>query len=103
RAARKLTQSAAPPPAKDHREPPRPAPSRPRPLRLMVLDGLDDLEWMTFSREMTLYLRARYGRDVAPTRFSSLAKDEVGAFTSKRPRSVSLCHGLVHDRGEAIK
>jgi hypothetical protein len=98
-----LDQLATVAPAKEHREPPPPPPSRPRPLRLMVLDGLDDLGWMTFSRQMMLYLRARYGRDVSPTRFSSLAKDEIGAFTSKRPRSVYLCHGLVHDRGEAIK
>ena len=98
-----LDQLAPPAPAEEHGEPSSPARSRPRPLRLMVLDGLDDLGWMTFSRQMMLYLRARYGRDVSPTRFSSLAKDEIAAFTSKRPRSVYLCHGLVHDRGEAIK
>src|SRR6266508_4090623 len=93
-----LDQLAPPAPAEEHGEPSSPARSRPRPLRLMVLDGLDDLGWMTFSRQMMLYLRARYGRDVSPTRFSSLAKDEIAAFTSKRPRSVYLCHGLVHDR-----
>ena len=78
-------------------------PTSSRPLRAMVLDALDDLGWLAYSRELAMYLQARYGRDVAPTRFSSLTKDEVRAFESKRPRSVYLCHGLVHERGEAIK
>jgi hypothetical protein len=92
---------------------------RPRPLRLMVLDALDDLGWPTYSRELMLYLKARYGRNVTATRFGTLGSDEIKAFSNRTsaeesaaptdgvrragPRPVWLCFGLTHDRGEAIK
>jgi hypothetical protein len=96
-----------------------PASPRPRPLRLMVLDALDDLGWPTYSRELMLYLKARYGRTVTPTRFGTLGSDEVKAFAKRGsgdensatgdgvrragPRPVWLCFGLTYDRGEPIK
>lgn len=95
-----------------------PAATRPRPLRLMVLDALEDLGWPTYSRELILYLKARYGRSVSPTRFGTLGSDEITAFAKREsgngiatdapvrragPRAVWLCFGLTHDRGEAIK
>jgi hypothetical protein len=76
---------------------------RARPVRMVVLDALEDLEWMALSREIAIYVKARYGREVAATRFSGLAKDEQDAFRSSRARSVYLCHGLVYDTGEPIK
>ena len=58
---------------------------------------------MAYSRELALYLKARYGRDVPPTRFGGLGVDETKAYDSGRPRSVYLCYGLTHDRFEPIK
>lgn len=100
-------------------ESPTPVNPRPRPLRLLVLDALDDLGWPTYSRELMLYLKARYGRNVNPTRFGTLGSDEIKAFGNRAssddspatnegirragPRPVWLCFGLTHDRGEAIK
>jgi hypothetical protein len=88
-------------------------------LRLIVLDALDDLGWPVYSRELMLYLRARYGRDVGATRFGTLGSDEAAAFIKRGeagvgrgstepvgrpgPRPVWLCFALTFDRGEAIK
>lgn len=99
--------------------PPTSARRRPRPLRLMVLDALDDLGWPTYSRELMLYLKARYGRTISSTRFGTLGSDEVKAFAKRGssdevtatsdgipragPRPGWLCFGLTYDRGEAIK
>src|SRR5260370_21641331 len=85
----------------------------------MVLDALDDLGWPPYSRELMLYLKARYGRNVTATRFGTLGSDEIKAFGNRAsaddsgaptegvrragPRPVWLCFGLTHDRGEAIK
>jgi hypothetical protein len=85
-----------------------PAPSsasdgRVRPVRATVLDVLEDLEVAAHSNELRLFVDARDGRAIAPTRFGTLSKDETKAFTSKRPQAVYLCHGLTADRFEPIK
>src|SRR5215469_4362839 len=75
-----------------------------RPVRELVLDSLDELGWPTYTRELTQYCKARYGRDIAPTRYGPLMKDEMQAFrpgTSRRP--VWLCFALTSDRHQAIK
>ena len=85
----------------------------------MTLDALDDLGWPAYSRELMLYLRARYGRMVNSTRFGTLGSDEITAFGKRDlgnearalndgvrrpgPRAVWLCFSLTFDRGEAIK
>jgi hypothetical protein len=74
-----------------------------RPFRGLVLDSLDDLNVLAYSRELTLYVQARYGRRVTSSRFGSLAADEQRTFTAGRPRSVYLTHALTAQRGEAIK
>lgn len=74
-----------------------------RPLRALILDALEEIGSPTYTRELILFLRARYGREVPPTRFGSLSSDERNAFERGGPRPVWLCHGITWDRGEAIK
>jgi hypothetical protein len=74
-----------------------------RPARAFVLDALDDLGMLAHSNEIGLYTRARYGKALPSTRFGALSSDEQKAFGSSRPRTVYLCHGLIHDRGQSIK
>jgi hypothetical protein len=79
------------------------SPPKRRPVRQLVLDGLEDLDWMAYSREVTQYVGARYGRDIPPTRFGSLAKDEIVSFQAGTSRPVWICYGLTHDRHLPIK
>jgi hypothetical protein len=78
-----------------------------RPLRAVVLDALEDIGWPTYSRELSLFCSAWFGRAIQPERFGSLANDEVKAFqralegSSVRP--VWLCFALTHDRHQPIK
>src|SRR5256886_4967808 len=44
---------------------------RTRPVRALVLDCLEDLAWPAYTREISLYSRARFGREIAPARFGS--------------------------------
>lgn len=76
-----------------------------RPVRALILDALQDLEWPAYSRELALYCHALTGRELKPERFGTLSKDEYVAYTQKksRPRPVWLCHALTHDRHQAIK
>ena len=87
-------------------KPPRPAAEpvkeRPRPIRAVVLDALEDLGILTYSRELSLYCRARFGREISPARFGTLGSDEINAFGGSRPRAVWLCFALT-ERGESIK
>ena len=84
-----------------------PNPPTPRqrqvPLRILVLDSLQDFGTIAYSRELALYLPARYGRKVNASRFGTLGSDEATASKNGRPRPVSLCHGITAERGEAIK
>jgi hypothetical protein len=74
-----------------------------RPVREAVLDALHDLGWMAYSRELALYIKATTDREILPTRFGSLGKDEQRAFESRRPAPVFLCYGLTSLRFEPIK
>lgn len=73
------------------------------PVRDMVLNAIEDLGCLAFSREVMLYAQARYGRQVPAARFGTLSKDEQAAYDSKRPRAVFLAHGLTSERFEPIK
>jgi hypothetical protein len=74
-----------------------------RPVRLQVLDCLEDLKWMAYAREIAQYSAARYGREITPTRFGPLVKDEVSSYLKRSNRPVWLCFALTHDRFEPIK
>lgn len=75
-----------------------------RPVRAHVLDVLDDLQWPAHTREIAKYAAARYGRDIPPTRFGTLASDEIKSFLAqRRPRAVWLGFALTYDRAEPIK
>jgi len=75
-----------------------------RPVRLLLLDSLDDFQSIAFTRELAIYCRARYDRDIPSTRFGTVADDEVKSyFKGKRPRTVWLCFALTADRAEPIK
>jgi hypothetical protein len=80
-----------------------------RPVRELVLDALDDIGIMVHTNVLRLYLQAKNGRAIAPTRFGTLSKDEELAhirFATERTgrhRVDWLCHGLTSDRGEAIR
>lgn len=78
--------------------------TKPRPVRLELLDCLEDLDWMAYTREIAQYSSARTGREITPTRFGSLVKDEVHSYAATRAtRPTWLCFGLTHDRFEPIK
>src|SRR5690348_1280505 len=62
---------------------------RQRPLRALTLDALEDLGWPAYSREVMLYLRARNGRQVSPTRFGTLASDEMAAYDKRLRREAT--------------
>lgn len=76
-----------------------------RSAREMLLDGLGDLEWPAYSRELAQLVEARFGRKILPTRFGTLAADEIAAFRSKGSggRPVWLCFAVTADRHEPIK
>jgi hypothetical protein len=83
---------------------PRPAGGSKRPVRELVLESLDELEWPTYTREITQYCSARFGRNIPASRYGPLVKDEMEAFrpgTSRRP--VWLCFALTSDRHQGIK
>ena len=74
-----------------------------RPLREVVLDCLSDIGLMTYSQQLAIYAKGRYGREIASTRFSSLSRDEENAARNNRTREVWLCLGLTFNRGEPIR
>ena len=74
-----------------------------RPLRDVVIDALQEIGFMTYGQQLSMYIRARFGREVPSTRFGTLSVDEEKAFRRGSSRPVWLCHGLTHDRGEAVK
>ena len=74
-----------------------------RPLRGVALDALHEIGSLAYSQTLAVYLKARYGRQVAATRFGTLSKDEEKSFNSGSPRPVWLCHGLTFNTGEAVR
>lgn len=73
-----------------------------RPVREVLLDALSELGFPAFSRQLRLYVKARYGREIPQTRFGTLASDEVKAFHRGTSRAVWLCFALLADRFERI-
>jgi hypothetical protein len=77
---------------------------RGRPVRALILDSLEDLRWPSYTRELGLYCQARYGRAIPPTRFGTLATDEIKSYQrGRRPSTVWLCFGLTSNRAESIR
>ena len=74
-----------------------------RPVRDIILDALQDIGFPCYSQQLGVYVRARFGREVTPTRFGSLSVDEEKAFGRGTARPVWLCHALTSDRAEPIK
>jgi hypothetical protein len=74
-----------------------------RPLRDLVLDALEEIGFMSYGQQLAMYIKARFGRDVTATRFGTLSVDEEKAFKRDSSRTVWLCHGVTHDRAEAVK
>jgi hypothetical protein len=76
-----------------------------RGVRDMALDVLHMLQCVAYSQQVAGLARAVFGRDIAPTRFGTLSRDEERAYLSKRssPRAVWLCHALTFDHGEPIR
>lgn len=75
-----------------------------RPVRELVLESLDELKWPAYTREITQYCSARFGRDIPASRYGPLVKDEMDAFrpgTSRRP--MWICFALTSDRHQGIK
>lgn len=79
-----------------------------RPLRVQLLDIVQDIGWMAYAREIATYAYARYDLVIAPGRFGSLAKDEVDAYKRRgsprsRNRTVWVCFGLRHDDAAPVR
>jgi len=74
-----------------------------RSLRDAVLDALEEIGFMTYGQQLAMYIKARFGREIQPTRLGTLSADEEKALRRGSSRPVWLCHGLTHDRTEAVK
>jgi hypothetical protein len=79
-----------------------------RPVRDLVLHILEEFGWPAFTREVGAYARARYGREILPTRFGPLMSDEAKSFLRRdgaksQSRAVRLCYALTWNRAEPIK
>lgn len=76
-----------------------------RGIRDVVLDVLHMLQCVAYSQQIAGLARAFFGREIAPTRFGTLSRDEERAYGGKRssPRTAWLCHALTYDQGEPIR
>jgi hypothetical protein len=74
-----------------------------RSVRDVVLDALEEIGCTTYTQQLVLYVKARYGRDIQSARFGTLSADEESAFARGASRTVWLCHGLTFDRAEPVK
>lgn len=74
-----------------------------RSLRDLLLDALEEIGFMAYSQQLTLYVQARFGRSVPPTRFGTVSADEARAHARGATRAVWLGHGLTGDRAEPVK
>ena len=72
-------------------------------MRDLVLDALDEIGFTCYAQQLMLYIKARYGRELNPTRFGTLSVDEERAYSRGTSRPVWLCHGLTFDRAEPVK
>lgn len=74
-----------------------------RSMRDLVLDALDEIGFCCYAQQLMLYIRARFGRELSPTRFGTLSVDEERAYARGTTRPVWLAHGLTFDRAEPVK
>lgn len=74
-----------------------------RSMRDLVLDALDEIGITCYAQQLLLFIKARFGRELNPTRFGTLSVDEERAFARGASRPVWLCHGLTFDRAEPVK
>jgi hypothetical protein len=86
----------------------RPGPMPNRPLRVQVLEILDEIGVVAYSREIIAYAYARYDLVIPPSRFGSLASDEQETHGRRdaprsRNRTLWLCFGLRHDDGAPVR
>lgn len=72
-------------------------------MRDLVLDALTEIGFTCYAQQLMLYIKARYGRGLNPTRFGTLSVDEERACSRGTSRPVWLCHGLTFDRAEPVK
>lgn len=97
-------QAAAPAPGDEVLSTARSAPRRSaRSMRDLVLDALAEIGFTCYAQQLALYIKARYGRELNPTRFGTLSVDEERAYSRGTSRLVWLCHGLTFDRVEPVK
>jgi hypothetical protein len=74
-----------------------------RTMRDLVLDALAEIGFTCYAQQLMLFIKARYGRELSPTRFGTLSVDEERAYCRGTSRPVWLCHGLTFDRAEPVK
>lgn len=79
-----------------------------RPLRVVVLDLLQELGGIAYAREVAAYAFARYDVVIRRSRFGSLASDEEQAYARRegarsRNRTLWLCFALRHDDAAPVK
>ncbi len=73
-----------------------------RSVRVRVLDALEDLGIPTLTRVLQVFIGSMTGVYIDPTRFGSLRRAEMEAFSRSRAHAVFIAYGLT-DKGEAIK
>jgi len=78
------------------------AKGRIQPHRQRILDALNELGQPVLSRDLQVYVEARYGERIEATRFGSLRRSEMDSYDRGSLRRVWIAYGLT-DRGEAVK
>jgi len=97
-------QATAPATVNEHASDTASAPRRAgRSMRDLVLDALAEIGFTCYAQQLMLYIKARYGRELNPTRFGTLSVDEERAYSRGTSRPVWLGHGLTFDRAEPVK
>lgn len=80
-----------------------------QPAREAVGRAIEELGGLVYTREITLFTAAVFGREVPSARFGPLMKDEQQAYRNSivhgtgRQRDWYLAYGLTYERGEPIK
>jgi hypothetical protein len=75
-----------------------------KPLQEALLEALSTLSCSTYSSELSLYLRARWGESTTPSCIERLVHRDFRLFerTVDLPSDISLCPALTAERGEPI-
>jgi hypothetical protein len=77
-----------------------------RSIRDLVTDSLGDIGFVTYSQQLSVYIKMKFGRDVPASRYGSLSAEERKAFEApnrRTARPVWLVHGITQDRAEPVK